>query len=72
MTATLTFNLPEEAEDHLTCLNGWKYKSCLVSLDENLRDKLKYGHKFIAPDEVLEFARKAIHDLAAQDNLSLD
>lgn len=72
MTATLTFNLPEEAEDHQTCLNGWKYKSCLVSLGENLRDKLEYGHKFETPDEVLEFTRKAIHDLAAQDNLSLD
>lgn len=45
MKAVLTFNLPEESEEHLTALNGWRYKLVLEQLDNNLRSLIKYENK---------------------------
>lgn len=72
MTATLTFNLPEEAEDHQTAIDGWKWKQVIREMDELLRSKVKYGNDFVFPNETLTFARQAIHDLMTEYNLSLD
>jgi hypothetical protein len=42
MEAILKFNLPEETEEHLTALNGGKYKCILSDMDNWLRAKYKY------------------------------
>lgn len=42
MTTTLTFNLPEEAEDLKDALNGTIIKSVIWDLDQFLRSKIKY------------------------------
>lgn len=42
-TATLTFQLPEEREDHQLALDGWRYRSALHALDERLRSAAKHG-----------------------------
>lgn len=72
MTATLTFTLPEELEEHQTAIDGWKWKNLANELSDLIRGKLKHGHEFKTPDEALEFTRRAIFDLAAQNNLLLD
>ncbi len=76
MIATLTFNLPEEAEEHQVAIDGQKWKIVVSELDQCLRDTLKYGHTFVDLDSKdnkgLEFARQAIFDLLSQNNLSLD
>jgi len=71
MTAALTFNLPEESEEHQVAADGWKWKTCVADLDQVFRDKLKYGHDFKTPDEVLEFARHAIYDVTSQSGLTV-
>lgn len=43
MTATLTFQLPEESEEHATALAGPAYRAALCALDERLRQLIKYG-----------------------------
>lgn len=42
-TATLSFNLPEEGNEHLTAINGRAYKSALWNLDQRLRTEAKHG-----------------------------
>jgi len=41
--ATLTFNLPEEAEEHQIALDAWRYKSALYDMDQYLRSLSKHG-----------------------------
>lgn len=41
--ATLTFQLPEEREEHATALAGPAYRAALCGLDERLRQMIKYG-----------------------------
>lgn len=50
MTATLTFQLPEESEEHATALAGPAYRRVLVALDERFRQLNKYG----SPADVAE------------------
>lgn len=42
MKATLTFDLPEETDEHETALNGWKYLACLQDIQEHVRKLVKY------------------------------
>lgn len=39
--ATLEFNIPEESEEHLTALNGNKYRCIIGDMHEWLRHKVK-------------------------------
>lgn len=43
MKATLSFSLPEEAEEHQIALNGHKYLAVLQDIDRALRDLIKHG-----------------------------
>jgi hypothetical protein len=43
MKATLEFNLPEDADAHLTALNGVKYLLAAQELDNYLRNEIKYN-----------------------------
>lgn len=59
MKATLTFNLPEETEEHQTALNGGTYRSALWNISQVLRSERKYGEP---SQEVLDLIKK-IEDL---------
>ena len=72
MIATLTFNLPEETEEHQAAIDGQKWKTAMHSLDQHFRGKLKYGHSFLSADEVFEFARQSIYDVLSVEGLALD
>ena len=71
MIATLTFNLPEETEEHQAALDGQKWKSSIKDLDQHFRDKLKYGHTLDSADKALEYARQIIYETLAVEGLSL-
>ncbi len=43
MKAILEFNLPEEDVEHLTAINGGKYRLILFAHDQWLRAKIKYN-----------------------------
>lgn len=70
-TATLTFNLPEESEEHLCAVNALKWKSVVSSLDNCFREQLKYGHSFKTPDEALEKTRQTLFNVLEEEGLSL-
>jgi hypothetical protein len=59
MKATLEFNLPEEAQEFRTAINGWKFKSVLNEINEDLRSKIKWQDDM--SDEV-RFALQAVRD----------
>lgn len=42
MTATLTFNLPEDQYEHQLALDGLKWKAVVSDIAESLRSRLKY------------------------------
>ena len=59
MKATLEFNLPEEAQEFRTAINGWKFKSVLNEINDDLRSKIKWQDDM--SDEV-RFALQAVRD----------
>ena len=61
MKATLTFDLPEEADEHTLAVNGGKFHSALWQTDQWLRGKLKYGHEYSDADTALQAARNMLH-----------
>ena len=72
MIATLTFNLPEESEEHQAALDGQKWKTAMHDLDQHFRDKLKYGHSLTTASETLEYARQIIYEVLVTEGLSLN
>lgn len=57
MKAILTFNLPRENEEFRTTVNGMGYRNVLSDVDNYLREKLKYGHKYKSVNEALQDVR---------------
>jgi hypothetical protein len=55
MRATISFNLPEESEEHLDALNGTKYKYQLDEVwNKVFRPRHKHGYNNIALNEFIE------------------
>lgn len=59
MKTTLEFDNRSEA---IAAIKGIDYHSCLWDLDQDLRNKLKHGHKMKDADEVMEYVRDFIND----------
>lgn len=74
MTATLTFNLPEEAYEHQTAIDAYKWRMIVDDVLANLRQDLKYNSDNLTPEEqkTLENMRKFIYRRLGEENLSLD
>lgn len=72
--ATLTFNLPEESAEHQTAIDGWKWRTIVDDILQNLRQDLKYNVDNLTPDQqkVLENMREYINQRLTEKNLSLD
>ena len=68
MTATLTFNLPEDQNEFTMATRGQDFYSVLVELDDTMRDRLKYG----TGPETIEELRKYLHEALRDRNLSLE
>jgi hypothetical protein len=73
MKALLEFTLPEEKEEYITAVNGGAYKSILSSLDNELRNKVKYGSDSLTKEEeqAYRLVRQRIADLLLEENLEL-
>jgi len=71
MEAILKFNLPEENSDFRYAVNGLKYSCIIYSLDQFLREKVKYD---VNLDENARNAyddiRTKIRDLLLDEGLS--
>ena len=73
MKATLEFNLPEEAQEFRTAINGWKFKSVLNEINEDLRSKIKWQDDM--SDEVrqaLQAVRDDMYQRLSEHNINLE
>jgi hypothetical protein len=71
VTATLTFTLPEEAEEFYLAAKGADWRCVLEDLDAHLRSRLKYEDLPEDVDAALDAARQHLHALLAERGLSL-
>ena len=73
MTATLTFNLPEdEAEFRLAC-NGGKWMSAMYDLDQHLRGLLKYDESITGEAyDALDKVRDKLYEILNENSLSFN
>lgn len=69
MTATLSFQLPEEQSEFQVAVDGVKWYSTVQELDEWLRTKIKHGSGETAQYEEV---RNALRDILSDNLLSLD
>lgn len=74
MTATLTFNLPEETSEHQTAIDAYKWRMIVDDVLANIRQDLKYNSDNLTPEEqnTLENMHKFIYRRLGEENLSLD
>ena len=69
-TATLSFQLPEEQQEHQIALDGWRYRAALNALDDGLRQLGKYGSEKQLRDFSPELARQWLWDALADQGVA--
>ena len=79
MKVTLEFDGNEEQEDLHLALDGYKWKSAMWELDQELRKTIKYGESFLSNENVseqeiliAEGIRKYLREIVSNYNLKLD
>jgi len=80
MKVTIEYDGNEEQEDLHLALDGYKWKSAMWELDQELRKTTKYQSSLVSPggfaseQEILvaEAAREWIRDILNEYNLNLD
>ena len=73
MKATLIFNLPHESQEFRTAIDGWKWKSALNELNEELRSKVKWDNNMSEEQrEAYQQVREKIVAILNENNLRLD
>ena len=71
--ASLTFQLPEEDREHLDAINGWKWRSLVSDILQNIRQDVKYSQETTEEQKrVLENMRSFIFGRMGEENLSLN
>ena len=70
MKATIEFNLPDEKTEYAVCNKAQDMFSLLWTIKQDLRDFLKYGHKFKTPNDVIEHIQSIIYDEIDLDELA--
>jgi hypothetical protein len=73
MTATLSFNLPEDRYEFDAAIQGEQWRNTLSELDQELRNCIKYeeNKNNLCPNTV-SFLRERISEIMAANNLSFD
>jgi hypothetical protein len=71
VTATLTFQLPEEQEEFYHAAKGADWRCALEDMDAHLRGRLK--HEELTPDaaKALGEVRQKLHEFLTERGLSL-
>lgn len=72
MKVTMTFDLPEERDEHKMAIDGSKWFSAMFDMDQWFRSKLKYGNEFKDADEALEAGRERLHEILGENGISLN
>ena len=73
MTATLSFNLPEDRYEFDAAIQGEQWRSALNELDQELRSRIKYeeNKNNLCPN-TMSFLRERIAEIMTSNNLSFD
>jgi hypothetical protein len=72
VTATLTFQLPEEQEEFYLAAKGADWRCVVEDMDGYLRGRLKYEEDLSEDvDAALDAARQKLHEFIAERGLSL-
>ena len=72
MTATLTFNLPEEQEEFYHAAKGADWRIVVDDMDGYLRGRLKYEEGLHEEAEkALDAAQQRLHEFLSERGLSL-
>jgi hypothetical protein len=74
MKATLEF---DDEQELLDAINGWKWKSVIWELDQDLRGIVKHGYfgsreATEAEIEMADYCRTKLRELISDDGLNLD
>lgn len=73
MKAILEFELPQDASEHQTALDGWKWRMILNEVLENLRLDLKYNNNLNSETaKEREKMRAFIFQRMTEENLCLE
>jgi hypothetical protein len=73
MKAILEFELPQDASEHQTAIDGWKWRMILNDVLENLRQDLKYNNNLNSETaKALENMRGFIFQRMTEENLCLE
>ena len=73
MKATLEFELPQDASEHQTAIDGWKWRMILNEVLENLRLDLKHNNNLNSETaKALENMRAFIFQRMTEENLCLE
>jgi hypothetical protein len=71
VTATLTFQLPEEQEEFYHAAKGAEWRMVLEDIDAHLRSRLKHEDLPEDVDAALDAARQRLHEFVSERGLSL-
>lgn len=71
MKATLTFDLPEEAEEHLRSVQSLDWALTVMDMDNYLRGRIKYEELSDEVDEALEDVRKKLWEIQEEHGVSI-
>lgn len=73
MTATLTFNLPEEEPEFRLACNGIRWMSAMHDLDQHLRSLLKYDDTITGEaHDALDKVREKLYEILQENSLSFN
>jgi hypothetical protein len=70
--ATLSFLLPDEAEEFSAALQGGRARLVLWLFDQYLRNRVKHEELEPAVHDAIEQARAELHSMLAENRVSLD
>jgi len=71
VTATLTFQLPEEQEEFYLAAKGADWRCALEDMDGYLRGRLKHEELTPDADKALDEVRQKLHEFLQERGLSL-
>jgi hypothetical protein len=71
VTATLTFQLPDEQEEFCHAAKGADWRIVVEDMDAHLRSRLKHEDLSEDVDKALDEARQRLHEFVAERGLSL-
>lgn len=69
MKASLTFTLPEEAEEHRTALDGHRWRTVVEEIDRALRSTVKHGEEPYASHAT--WARDLLYQVLDENEVTL-